>query len=230
MKNKKGNTVVIAIIIVIVAITASALTWFVATKNQKTEHSMPPSTLPAQQSQKSSLPIVNLNKFTKEEGGEKTNHVEVEYRKSIDDKKIALDFDYEASPSMGAEYEVSYLSQNYLVITRCADLAPCSDYLFDLNKLQQVKLQFPSTFGNVLFFENEKYIAFQGIGSVAQAGFSIEMIDGEKVYCLVSDQEVSNIVLNNGVMSFTEHYLLPDELLENKGIKKINIADFCKNK
>ena len=232
MKNEQENIAVIAVIIVIVAITVSVITWLVATKKQTT--SQQTTTQPTSLPQQSDLPIINLNKFTKEELGKKINHVALEYRRSIDDdKKIIHDFTYEAASNLDATYEISHLSQKYLVVTQCGGMAPCSDHLFDLNKLQQVKLQFPMTLGSILFFENEKYIAFEGIGRVAQSGISIEVIDGKKVYCPISSEEVSDISISDGVMSFTEYALVQDkEGLVKEVItkKEINIAEFCKNK
>lgn len=187
-----------------------------------------------QNQQQSTLPIINLNEFSKEEAGKKINHVAVEYQKNIgSDKKTIYEFTYEAVSNLDITYEVSYLSEKYLVVTQCGGLAPCSDYLFDLNNLQKVKLQFPITLGSILFFENEKYVAFKGIGRVAQPGISIEVIDGKKFYCLISSEEVSDVNVNNGVMFFTEYALVEDKDGLGKEVitkKEINIADFCKNK
>lgn len=249
MTNKKGNVTVIAIIIVIVALTASVITWLVATKKQTTSQqtATQPTSLPqqpqqpipttqqnVQNQQQLDLPLINLNKFTKEEAGKKINHVTVEYkRSSSDDNKTIHDFTYEAVPNLDATYKVSYLSQKYLVVTQCGGMAPCSPYLFDLNKLQQVNVQFPMTFGSILFFENEKYVAFKGIGRFAEPGISIEVIDGKKVYCLISSEEVSDVNVTNGVMSFTEYTLVAGKDGIGKDVvakKDINITEFCKNK
>ena len=231
---------IIAILGVAVVILLGTTIYFVTIKNvnQPAPVVKQPTTPVVQQDkqnqQQSNLPIINLNKFSKEEAGKKINHVAVEYQKSIgSDKKTIYEFTYEAVPNLDITYEVSHLSEKYLVVTQCGGLDPCSDYLFDLNKLQQVKLQFPMTLGNILFFENEKYVAFEGIGRVAQPGISIEVIDGKKVYCLISSEEVSDVNINNGMMSFTEYALVEDKDGLGKEVttkKEINIADFCKNK
>jgi hypothetical protein len=229
MKNKKGNATVIAIIVVIVAITASVITWLVATKKQVSVQSSI-----VQSDSQALLPIINLNKTLEEELGKKFSHVAIEYKKNANaDKKIIHELVHEISTDPQAyydpQYEVSYLSPKYLIVSSCVGLtAPCFETLFDLEKLQEVNLQFPMNLGSYAFYENEKYIVFKGIGRMAKPGISIEMIDGKKVYCLISEEDVSDVVVKNGVMSFTEY-----ALVEGKGEiitkKEVNIIDFCKN-
>lgn len=64
MKNKKGNAAVVAIIIVIVAITASVITWMVATKTQLSAQQpvATKSTTPAPSAQTSPQPVVTQPK------------------------------------------------------------------------------------------------------------------------------------------------------------------------
>lgn len=252
MKNKIENVVVIAVIVVIVVISASVITWLVSTKMQPSPiqqtATQPATTVQTQQvaanpsavqePQQVSKPIINLNKFTKEESEKKFNHVAVEYQKDASDsKKILRDFVDEMSiddqVQYDRQYKVSYLSPKYLTVSSCGGMAPCSEYLFDLIKLQEVTLQFPMDIGNYAFFEDEKYIAFEGIGRVAQPGISIEMIDGKKVNCLISGEEVSDVVVKNGVMSFTEDSIVKDKDGTFKDVsakKDIIIADFCNDK
>lgn len=247
MKNKKRNIAIISAIIIIVAITTGVIIWLFAIKTQMPVQqittqalSLPqqqqptPAPQAVQNQQQSVLPIINLNKFTEEEAGKKINHIAVEYKKNIsDDKKTIHEFTYESVPSSDRTYEISHLSQNYLVITRCGGLAPCSDYLFNLKDLSQVNFQFPTILGKVLFFENEKYVTVSGPGRYEQPGIAIEIIDGKKVYCLISSEDISGVSISNGTMSFMEDVLVEDNDGVGRDIvtkKEIDIVNFCKSK
>jgi hypothetical protein len=85
--------------------------------------------------------------------------------------------------------------------------------------------------GTYEFYEDDKYILLHGVGRISWPGLSVELIDNKQVYtCILTKEEAENIVLENGIVSFTETALVEDsdKINEVKTNKRINIDDFCR--
>ncbi|EKE05213.1 MAG: hypothetical protein ACD_19C00397G0004 [uncultured bacterium] len=119
------------------------------------------------------------------------------------------------------EYSLGYLSKKYLVVHE-SHWEGAIDYLFDLPNSKKIDTEFPGD-GSIFISDNEKYIAFIGIGRIQEPGIAIEMINDKKVYCLLSEEDVSEVKIIDDTLTFVE-----TTLTDEKGIDKtINIPQVC---
>lgn len=100
------------------------------------------------------------------------------------------------------QYQIEYLSSKYLVI-REFGIGVHFDRLFDLQNLERVELNFPGA-GSIILSDNERYIFFLGIGRFMNPGIAIEVLDGNKIYCVLSYGDVEIVHITDKVLTFTE--------------------------
>lgn len=175
------------------------------------------------------------SKFIEKEG-KNINYVTIEYNNYI--LKTFFDEPYPEDWGRQNEYKIEYLSDKYLSIriTGGYEGIP-SDLLFDLSNFREEKpsLDGIEGVGTYKFYEDDKYVLLQGIGRFMWPGLSVEIINGESISsisptskCILTEEEAENIVVKNGIVSFTE-LSISQIGVETKVEKSIDINDFCRN-
>ncbi len=166
------------------------------------------------------------------------NYVTIEYNNYI--LKTFFDEPYPEDWGRQNEYKIEYISDKYLSI-RITDSYEgiSSDLLFNLSNFREEKSMIDGIeeLGTYKFYENDKYIIFQGIGDAfGKDLLSVEFIDGKSILfisptskCILTEKPTTDdITIKDGIISFTEITLTEDgkEILNKRDL---DINNFCRN-
>lgn len=185
------------------------------------------------ESEKLSLPVI-IKEIIVQNNKDKKQILFIEFKNDETQNPTIIDsFSDEIDPlqeEMPYTYAVEYQSDAFLHISRCSNYypAPCTDHLYDLKTFEQISLSLDYMFGTIYFFDDDKYVVSKGIGRFANIGLVAEVVDGEVVHCILSNEDVSKVEYNNGTVSFNEFKIVSKEIYsELSGEYKIvnKIAD-----
>jgi len=234
MENSNNKNILLTFIIVVFILFASFITFLFLNKDIKFNKDVKNSQNTAEsistiidQKEDFSIKLRNINR-----NNEKFNYTTVEYNKDSENYILKSFFDETYPDQLGVtNYSISYLSNKYLTV-REDGWEINMDYLFDLTNLTEIdpRGEEVGKVGTYRFYENDKYVLFEGIGRIMWTGLTVVFIDDKPIYnCILTREDAEDIIVKDGIISFTELALTEDGS-EVKTDKSINITDFCKDK
>jgi hypothetical protein len=224
MKNKKGNIVVIALIIVIVAITASVITWLVVTKFQ-TPAQQAITTAPIPQTQTGNTKILNNNQNDLKNGSilmaiknEQQVPLPANPENLVNEYRV-ISFD----PKSGEQKQIALIKNNFFV----QPFGFQSDKIFFVNPSGELtSLDIKSSNQQVIKIagiipSDDKYINDNSISDFIVSGskiFYLKGICGEGLYCALGEYNTAStenrIIIDNLHKEVKLNFMTMIKLLE----------------
>lgn len=177
-------------------------------------------------------PQITLSKEFQEKDGKKFINTQVQYIKNegaeaeliheMSDELIR--YDENSNNYWLADWKISHQGKRYLTISTTGHLNPGSSLTFDITTKKPVDVSFPG-FGSIYFSDDEKYLAYEGIGGIDTPGLSIEVVNGKKVECLITKDDIIDFQISDGVLTYEAEKI--DNLTGEKYTKTLNIDEHC---